>query len=72
MKVLVEAMGHINFGEDINEDRKGLLQLVDLDRPSFKFQWDIHKIEIADALKWNKQSSSVQFPLMLRGSFELK
>ncbi len=25
LKILVEAMGHINFGEDIHEDRKGLL-----------------------------------------------
>ena len=45
---------------------------MDLDRPSFKFEWDIYKMEIADAIKWTKQSTTLQFPLLLSGSFELK
>jgi hypothetical protein len=40
----VEAMGHINFGLDINEDRKGLLHFQDIDRPSFHYLWNIYKV----------------------------
>lgn len=56
MKIIVEAMGHINYGHSMETDIKGLFNLTD--DLGIAFAWNMYKVQIDnDLLKWTKYGS---------------
>lgn len=70
LSILVEAMGHINFDHQMENDRKGLASFTDT--RSTRFAWDIYKINVDEQiLNWKGIGDSRNFPSLSRASFTL-
>ena len=53
MYILVEAMGHINYGKRQRNDRKGIISLVDKEFYEDVVQWNTTKVPInSKILEW--------------------
>ena len=53
LKILVEASGHINFGEEMNTDQKGLWQFSHNQEP---LKWKMYKFPIDEKILAWKQT----------------
>ena len=52
MKIIVEAMGHVNYDHLMDSDIKGLFNLTD--DLATEFKWNIYKVPIDKSiLQWN-------------------
>jgi hypothetical protein len=52
MKIIVEAMGHVNYGHLMATDLKGMFNFTDT--LSTEFKWNIYKVPVdGNILKWN-------------------
>jgi len=81
LEILVEAVGHVNFGQEIH-DRKGIQgspRLITADGSSTALAgpWQVFPLRLQmdrkaqAALTWKKADSSAKGPAFWRGSFEL-
>ena len=73
LDILVETMGHVNFGKEIH-DRKGISGAITLGGKPFSAPWQVFPLrlsskEIAD-LDWKKQPA--QGPAFWRASFDME
>ena len=74
LRLLVEAMGHINYGAKQKTDRKGLHEFTELDSESkTEFRWDITALPITASLFfWKPTVIQATFPVMKSATFELE
>jgi beta-galactosidase len=72
LKILIEAMGHINFGHDQATDRKGLIVFEELGSDAV-YKWTIYKIPVHDSaiLGWDNTASSLTFPAIYKAELNL-
>jgi len=72
MRIVVEAMGHINFDKQMLTDFKGLINITDDLKTPHK--WNIYRVPIdSDILKWNNYNPSAQqAPTLLQATINLK
>jgi beta-galactosidase len=75
LDILVEAMGHVNFGREVH-DRKGLLGPVRLGADELSGEWRIFRFGLdADqlaGLQWKENGAVKGGPAFWSGSFEVK
>lgn len=73
LDILVETMGHVNFGTDLH-DRKGITGKVKLGGQEIKSAWTIFPLKLEGAelstLKWQKENNA-SGPAFWRGEFSL-
>lgn len=72
LRIIVEAMGHINFDHQMETDYKGILDFTD-DLGTI-FKWNMYKMPVdANILKWtNFNSSTTTAPVLLKASLNLQ
>jgi beta-galactosidase len=75
LDILIEAMGHVNFGKEIH-DRKGIRGEVKLGAASLTGPWQVHPLKLnaaqLDSLKWENAGNEVPHgPTFWAGSFEV-
>lgn len=86
--ILVESMGHINFGSQMLTDYKGLINFTAKFTPKSKnekteyqtkemvesdFSWDIYKVPIdKNILSWKNKSPNALFPRLYRYNLTLQ
>jgi beta-galactosidase len=67
--VIVEAMGHINYNHNQDNDRKGLMSFTE--KQGATFSWNIYKIPLNEkVLEWRKIGSK-SFPALSRAVFDV-
>ena len=76
LEILVEAMGHVNFGQEIN-DRKGLKGPVTLGSIPLAGEWQMFPLKLDEpmlaALRWQKAlTKTPEGPAFWRGSFTVE
>lgn len=70
LRILVEATGHINFGEEMLTDRKGIIRISDNFNPTI--YWNVYKVPIDQSiLKWSKLSNKNPQPTLLKAEVTL-
>lgn len=75
LDILIEAMGHINFGQEMH-DRKGLHGPAELvtDKTVVLTDWKVYRLDMSDqmlvGLKW--KPGKAEGPAFWRGTFTLK
>ena len=78
LDILVEAMGHVNFGKEIH-DRKGLMGPVTLVAgdvtTTLEGAWQVYPLPLdapmLSSLKWGSAPSDAKQPAFWRGTFDL-
>jgi beta-galactosidase len=75
LDILVETMGHVNFGEEVH-DRKGIQGPVLLDDREVQGPWKVFPLKLDNALlaalAWKPASAAPQAPAFWRGSFDVQ
>ena len=72
VQVLVEAMGHINYANGMNSDRKGLIQFKQVKGNATITSWNHYKIALdSDYLKTLKNYKAGAYPVFSRASFTI-
>lgn len=72
MWVVVEAMGHINFGRKQGLDKKGMLDFVDLKEKGRVYRWNIYKFPLDEGIfKWKEGASKSEYFGLSRSTFNL-
>lgn len=71
LKIIVQAMGHINFDHQMQQDYKGLIDLVEDSGASFT--WNMYKLPVdTNIIKWSFFNSTIQpAPTLLRAVLNL-
>jgi beta-galactosidase len=70
LDILVEAMGRINFGPLMVNDRKGIIGKVTLNGEELK-EWEHYSLPLADPGRWSFASKPASGPTLYRGTFRL-
>ncbi|UOQ85049.1 glycoside hydrolase family 35 protein [Gracilibacillus salinarum] len=68
LEILVENMGHANYGEHLS-DQKGLVKNIWLGE-QYWFNWDMYAIEL-DTLPENYSGSESRYPKFFKGQFTI-
>jgi beta-galactosidase len=75
LDILVEAMGHVNFGKEIH-DRKGIQGKVTLAGKELNSAWSVFPLKMDEAqlgsLKWQSPAKAAAGPKFWRASFDVK
>jgi beta-galactosidase len=75
VEILVEAMGHVNFGADINDDRKGITRRVEHGW-HILHHWttDLHPLDATQLaqVRFNHQAATPGAPTFFRGRFDVE
>lgn len=72
LDILVEAMGRVNFGPRLVDDRKGILGKVTLNGEELT-NWEHYSLPLANPSDWPFRPSAAAFagPTLFRGTFRL-
>ena len=74
LDILVEAMGHVNFGEEVH-DRKGIHEPITLDDREILGPWKVFSLPLDEpyfaSLSWQPADQTSAGPAFWRGYFEL-
>ena len=72
MKIIVEAMGHVNYGHLMATDLKGMFNFTDT--LSTEFKWNIYKVPVdGNILKWNTlNEKQLKLPTLLKAEINLQ
>lgn len=70
LDILVEAMGRINFGPRLVDDRKGILGKVTLNGEELN-EWEHYSLPLTDPGKWPFSRKASSGPSLYRGTFHL-
>jgi beta-galactosidase len=70
LDILVEAMGRVNFGPELVNDRKGIIGKVTLNGEELK-DWEHYSLPLTDPGKWPFARTPVKGPSLYRGTFHL-
>lgn len=72
LKIVVEALGHINFDHQMGQDYKGILDISD--DLGTVFSWNMYKVPVdSNLLKWTTYDSAlVNSPTLLKGTFNVQ
>ena len=72
LEILVEGMGHVNFGAAMIDDRKGITRRVELGWITL-FDWEVFPLPLdgdaLDGLRFSKKPAPVGRPAYYRGTF---
>jgi beta-galactosidase len=71
LDILVEAMGRVNFGPQLVNDRKGIVGKVTLNGEELK-DWEHYSLPLADPARWPFTRKSAAGPSLYRGTFRLE
>lgn len=72
MKILVEAMGHINYGGLINSDRKGLIEFKKAMGEDVR-NWTVYKVPLEyEWVRDAKQVTEGAYPYFAKSTFDLQ
>lgn len=71
LRIVVQAMGHINFDHQMEQDYKGLVDITD--NIGTSFQWNMYKLPIDNnMLKWDSYNASATVaPTLLKATVSL-
>jgi beta-galactosidase len=70
LDILVEAMGRINFGPQLVDDRKGIVGKVTLNGEELK-PWLHYSLPLTDPAQWPFARKAASGPSLYRGTFRL-
>jgi beta-galactosidase len=70
LDILVEAMGRINFGPELVDDRKGIVGKVTLNGEELK-PWLHYSLPLTDPAQWPFARKPASGPSLYRGAFRL-
>ncbi len=72
MKIIVEAMGHVNYDHLMDSDIKGLFNLTD--DLATEFKWNIYKVPIDKSILQlnNYNSKQLMLPTLLTADISLR
>jgi beta-galactosidase len=70
LDILVDAMGRVNFGPQLVNDRKGIAGKVTLNGEELK-EWEHYSLPLADTGRWPFARKPGAGPSLYRGSFRL-
>lgn len=75
LDILIETMGHVNFGKEIH-DRKGIMGDVKLGDSTLRGDWQVFPLPLDDkqlaGLKWKDASNEFKGPAFWAASFDLE
>ena len=70
LDILVENLGRINFGPNLDTDRKGITQAVTLDRRELNV-WEVYPLPMDNPASLQFSKSADPAPAFYRGTFDL-
>lgn len=73
LDIVVENMGRINYGSQINENNKGIISPVIINGETITGEWEMYKLptSIEPKLTNNKNTGKINRPTLYQGSFNL-
>ena len=73
LDIIVENMGRINYGSQINENHKGIISPVSINGETITGNWEMYQLpmDIEPKLTKNKNSGKINRPTLYQGSFNL-
>ncbi|SHG44581.1 beta-galactosidase [Flavobacterium fluvii] len=73
LDIVVENMGRINYGPQINENNKGIISPVIINGETITGDWEMYKLPMTDVpnLAKHKSSAKTNRPTLYQGSFNL-
>lgn len=71
--IVVENMGRINYGSQINENNKGIISPVVINGETITGEWEMYKLPMSNEPKLakNKNTGKINRPTLYQGSFDL-
>lgn len=73
LDIVVENMGRINYGSQINENNKGIISAVIINGETITGEWEMYKLPMSTGPKLakNKNTGKINRPTLYQGSFNL-
>lgn len=73
LDIVVENMGRINYGSQINENNKGIISPVVINGETITGEWEMYKLPMNNEPKLakNKKTGKINRPTLYQGSFNL-
>ena len=73
LDIVVENMGRINYGSQINENNKGIISPVIINGETITGEWEMYKLPMSTEPKLtnNKNTGKINRPTLYQGSFNL-
>lgn len=73
LDIVVENMGRINYGSQINENNKGIISPVIINGETITGEWEMYKLPMSTVPKLakNKNTGKINRPTLYQGSFNL-